>query len=156
MSRLRTAATCGRIVTTYAAFAIMKRIVSIQTLVRWAWSEHRMSAAAQADEASALAVTWLGQIRRISPAGDCLHSALVIYRELSRAGAAPHLVGGFARGGQNVVGHAWVELDGVPVGETEGDLARFTPALRFGVRGRPLDPETGEAFSARPQQPAEP
>jgi hypothetical protein len=66
---------------------------------------------------------------------NCLERALVTYRYLCQAGARPELVMGVARGEKGVHGHAWVAVDGHPVHDTAGELARFEPVLRFGSDG---------------------
>mgnify|MGYP006206049395 CR=1 FL=1 len=50
--------------------------------------------------------------------GDCLQLALVLYRELSRAGDNPVLVVGLRQDAGRTLGHAWVEVEGVPIVES--------------------------------------
>ncbi len=59
----------------------------------------------------------------------CLPRALARFALLRRAGLAPALVLGVRPGANGeVVGHAWVELDGAPFGELEPP--RYTPTFR--------------------------
>jgi hypothetical protein len=66
----------------------------------------------------------------------CLSRSLVIYRYLSRAEPSPQLVVGVRKDGSKVFGHAWVEVAGRPVAESEASLAAFTPLMQFGTDGR--------------------
>jgi hypothetical protein len=132
---LATTLTLLRIGTAYALFGLLKRIVPIASLARWAW----VRAAPRGRTAGDLAVGAVGRIQRQLTRGapsDCLQAALVLYRELSRAGADPRLVLGFARDSAALVGHAWVEVEGAPVGETVEDVARFSRTATFGPHGR--------------------
>jgi hypothetical protein len=55
---------------------------------------------------------------RLPHQGNCLERSLVLYRMLSRAGAAPQLIVGMSRRAPGrIAGHAWVTVDGEPVGE---------------------------------------
>jgi hypothetical protein len=69
------------------------------------------------------------------PDRDCLQRSLLLYRVLSRAGAEPTLVVGFNRINDQMLGHAWVVVDGHSVIEADTDLLRFTPTFSFGSRG---------------------
>lgn len=72
---------------------------------------------------------------RRRPSDNCLERSLVLYRYLGQAGAAPRLVIGLAAGPPPAAGHAWVEVDGAPVGETPADLAGYRPVVAFDARG---------------------
>jgi Transglutaminase-like superfamily len=80
---------------------------------------------------------------------DCLQRSLLLYRVLSRAGADPTLVVGFQRLDSRIMGHTWVLIDGHAVIESDADLIRFSPALRFGPRGALL-PTPPESHTASP------
>ena len=79
---------------------------------------------------------------------NCLDRSLIAYRFLSKAGAAPELVVGVAKPGEEVRGHAWVRLDGVALRETDESLDGFEELASFGgagalTRGAPYaDPAT--------------
>jgi hypothetical protein len=74
------------------------------------------------------------------PDRDCLQRSLLLYRVLSRAGAAPTLVIGFRRINGGILGHAWVVVDNQPVIE-EAELLQYSPAFGFGARGAFFPPE---------------
>lgn len=135
--RTTTVFTLLRIGFTYALFTVLKHVVPVATLVRWAWRPARPRGRVACNQAIAAVGRIQRRVARGAP-NDCLQSALVLYRELSSAGTDPHLVMGFAREGAALVGHAWVEVDGVPVAETMEDVTRFTRTATFGERGRRL------------------
>jgi hypothetical protein len=77
------------------------------------------------------------------PERDCLPRSLLLYRELSRAGADPSLVVGLRQADGAVEGHCWVETEGRPVAEPCDE--RFAPLWTFGHAGaifRRPEPQT--------------
>jgi hypothetical protein len=56
----------------------------------------------------------------------CLCRAMALQWMLSRRGILPVLKLGVLHAGSGVQGHAWVELDGVPLGEDPAILTRFS------------------------------
>ena len=69
----------------------------------------------------------------------CMQRSLLAYRFLGAAGAQPHLAVGVRKEDGTVLAHAWVFIDGVPAGESQQEIARFTPMLLFGPDGRKED-----------------
>lgn len=130
--RLRTAPTIGRLAPAYASFAVLKHIVSLPTLARWAWKPQR---GPRDPNAERRVITAVAQLRHwFGAQEDCLQSSLVLYRELSALGADPKLTVGFRRHDDRVEGHAWVFVDGrVILGESYAQP--FAPAFRFGRGG---------------------
>ncbi len=59
---------------------------------------------------------WLVQRMRVVP-NTCLYRALARYAMLRRAGHSARFVMGLDPRRADVLGHAWVELDGRPLGE---------------------------------------
>jgi hypothetical protein len=123
----------GRIALWYGTFALLKRVVPLRTLARWAWGSARGRKTAAHTPPLAIALR-----RRAGTRGNCLQWALVVYRELAHAGANPTLVAGVAREGTETVGHAWVEVRGRPVAEPDEETTRFLVIARFGEQGRLL------------------
>lgn len=83
---------------------------------------------------------WGARLVRWKAGGNCLERGLITYRYLGAAGASPTLVVGIGRADQHtVIGHAWVLVDGRPVGESESSLAIYTPALAFAPDGALID-----------------
>jgi len=66
----------------------------------------------------------------------CLRRALVLQRLLWRRGIATELRLGVAREGKELIAHAWLERDGLPVGEPGNVAEHFTP-LAAGHRDLP-------------------
>jgi hypothetical protein len=67
--------------------------------------------------------------------GDCVQKSLLLYRELSGAGADPVLAVGFRRMDGRVEGHAWILVDGVAVDDRLAAAGAFTSSFCFGRRG---------------------
>ena len=59
----------------------------------------------------------VAQTLRLADHGNCLERSLVLYRMLGGLGASPQLIIGVTRNGGALGGHAWVSVDGQPVGE---------------------------------------
>jgi hypothetical protein len=110
-------------------------MVPATTMARWAW--RRSSLRDQDRELRAIAA--VSRLRRTLGAdrGDCLEAALVLYGELSRAGANPRLVMGFRREDERMAGHAWVEVAGAIIGETPASPP-FVPTVVIGPHGAPV------------------
>ena len=96
---------------------VLTRIVSLPRLARWMWCPPLPLR--DADRRQRLTV-----ISRIAASGgrmllsmNCVERSLVLYRLLSRVAAAPKLVLGVKGAGAAIAGHAWVELDGKPLGD---------------------------------------
>jgi hypothetical protein len=89
---------------------------------------------------------YVARLYRPSVEGDqgvCLERSLLTYRFLSGAGADPHLVVGVLSGNGQVVGHAWVVVDGAPLFESKATLGGYASLLSFGRDGL-LDTSTPE------------
>lgn len=63
--------------------------------------------------------------------GNCLERSLALYRMLAQLGAAPVLVVGFRREDERLLGHAWLTLDGEPVGEPQP--ADYATVVQYGA-----------------------
>lgn len=126
-----------RLAMPYLAFVVLRRWVPLETLTRWAWRPAERARNHVDERLVAARVARLSQL--ITRGADCLPRSLLLYRELSRRGADPRLVIGFADASRPFVGHAWVTIDGQPLGETASMLAPLTSVCVFGARGRVLD-----------------
>lgn len=125
----------ARLLPSYLAFAVLRYVVPLPALARWAWRSPR---AVERDLVrEQLIVARVTKLRRVfeRARGDCLQSSLVLYRELSRAGADPTLFVGFQPSARGLAGHAWVVTDDLPPAELTGSLEGFVPVLRFGRDG---------------------
>ena len=130
----------ARLLPSYLLFGVMRHLVALPTLARWAW---RSPAKPDRDTArEERLVAWVVRARRVfeRDQGDCLQSSLLLYRILSECGAKPMLVVGFRRVDDRVDGHAWIVVDGAAVAEASRALASYQPALVFGDAGDQLSP----------------
>jgi hypothetical protein len=132
--RLLTSAALVRLVPMYLALGVLKHFVPLQRLARMTWREPaRISSPHEHQQA----VARVAKVRRLFGRfdDDCLQTSLVLFSELSHLGADPTLAIGFRRSDGRVAGHAWVTVNGDPVGDTRQPSAEFTLACRFGRLG---------------------
>jgi hypothetical protein len=106
----------------------------------------RGSAGARSRDRERLVERIAGRIYRGRKPGTCLERSLLAYRYLSDANAEPQLVIGVRRDERDVLGHAWVLVDGAPVYEASETLSMFLPVVTFDARG---DATTAIDASAR-------
>ena len=129
----------GRLLPAYMLFGLLKHLVPLRLLARWAWCRPGGWRDRDGERRLQRRVIRLGQLVGF-PDRDCLQRSLLLYWALSRAGANPMLVIGFDRMNGRIFGHAWVVVDGHAVIESETDLLRFSPVLAFGWQGALLSP----------------
>src|SRR5262245_50325727 len=141
-SQLRTATGLTRLVWAYFAFGALRHLVSLDTLARWAWRRPRGARNIAREQRIIAQSIKLGHLSRTGDR-NCLQRSLLLYRELSRAGADPSLVIGFEPNNHEVTGHAWIVIDGRPVAESPTLIARLTPTCAFGRHGH-REPPPGE------------
>ncbi|HYN10689.1 MAG TPA: lasso peptide biosynthesis B2 protein [Vicinamibacterales bacterium] len=123
----------GRLFPAYVAFAVLKRLVPVQTLARWAWQPPR-GASNPEHIRQAVARVWRTQGLANLGDRDCLQRSLLLYRELSRLGANPTLMIGFRQAASQTQGHAWVVARDA-LGLEPPDLTQYVPAFGFGPHG---------------------
>ena len=63
---------------------------------------------------------------------------MLAYRFLALAGAKPQLTCGVRREEGELVGHAWIVVDGRPLADPRERVDEFTPIASFGARGARL------------------
>ena len=134
VKRFRTGLIIGRLLSAYVLLGLLKHLVPVKWLVRWAWCSPAGPRDREAERQFTACIIRLSQLigRRDR---DCLQRSLLLYRVLSGAGADPTLVMGFHRTNDRILGHAWVVVDGQAVLEPEADLRRFSVTLQFGSQG---------------------
>jgi hypothetical protein len=137
LNRLKNGLLVVRLLPGYVLFGLLKHLVPLRALVRWAWCPPHGPRDLDAERRLAARVCRLSRLTGLLDR-DCLQRSLLLYRMLSRAGANPTLVVGFRRMNGRTFGHAWVIVDGYPVIEPEINLLRFSPMLGFGFRGEAL------------------
>ena len=137
--RLDTALNLCRLAPLYVGFGILRHCVRLDRLVGWAWQPPSGPAGDRERQARLVALTI--RLGRIFGAVDrhCLQRSLLLYRELSAAGAAPSLIVGFGRQDGRLLGHTWVVVQGEPVAENRDWLAALSPTVAFGPDGRRLN-----------------
>lgn len=112
------------------ALPLLRRAVPVRTLVGWMSPKRSIAAGDTARQQRVDAIRYfIGYGGRVLVSTNCLERSLMLYRFLAEAGAAPRLVLGVTREDARVEGHAWVELDGEPLGDTT--TGRFVPVMLF-------------------------
>jgi hypothetical protein len=131
--RIATGAVVGRLVLAHFAAGLLKHVVPLAIIVRWAWREPQGPRDPMTERRYIARVI---RVRRlVGSSGDCLQRSLLLYRGLSALGADPKLVVGFRPTPSGLQGHACVLVDGRLVAESGGDEQPFTPAFTFGRGG---------------------
>ena len=115
----------------------LKVMLPLPRLVQFVYKRGRRGARRiEREQQIATLTRWIN--RPLVPVdGGCLQRSLLAYRFLSEADAEPQLVVGMRKKGDTVLGHAWVIVDGQPVGESWAALRGFVPVIAFGVGGLP-------------------
>jgi hypothetical protein len=133
-NRLRTGFVMIRLLRGYLLFGALKHLVPLRWLARWAWCR---PAGLRDRDAEQRLVARIVRLRQLTgyPDRDCLQRSLLLYHVLSRAGADPTLVVGFCQMNGQMLGHAWVIVDGHAVIDVETDLLGYLPVFCFGKRG---------------------
>jgi hypothetical protein len=115
---------------------ILKQILPIRPLVKLVWRAPRLEPDGDREERVVTFARWACRLTRWKSGGNCLERALIAYRFLLEGGAAPTLVIGMGSvTPAEIVGHAWVLLNGMPAGESAASVSGFVPALVFGPDG---------------------
>ena len=117
---------------------ILKRAIPLQTLVRLVRRTGGRHRDGVREDQIVTFARWACRITRWSSGGNCLERGLIAYRFLGAINAQPTLVVGIGRGEGAMRGHAWVVIDGRPVGEHPATLGEYTPVLTFGPDGSRL------------------
>ena len=125
---------------------IVKQVVPVKSLARVMHLDADTVTRSQVREEHIVTFArWAARLTRWKSGGNCLERGLIAYRYLGQAGAHPVLVVGLDRiGASGLIGHAWVLVDGQPVGESVSSLERYTPVFAFGADGvlTAMPPET--------------
>lgn len=117
-----------------AAFELLRRFVSLPTLVRHIASPRLRPAAVDVDGAVRVVK---GVLRRLYRRDYCLPQSLVLYRILARTGHQPRLMMGVRRNGPGLDGHAWVVLDGQALAERDDPVGAFAATFQFPLTTSP-------------------
>jgi hypothetical protein len=135
--RWQNAWTIARLAPVYVRLLRRQRTVPLAVLALACWRSCRTPAEASETRRVIACVVRLTQLLGTTER-HCVARSLLLYRELSRLGASPCLCVGLRKRAAAVEGHAWVELDGVPVAERNTGDARFEATCRFGKGGHAM------------------
>lgn len=119
------------------ALPVLKRVLSIARLARLMGASRDRVFDPARQSAIAKAAWWASRVQPRRFPDNCLERSLVSYRYLGLAGADPELVLGVRRAGTDLIGHAWVIVDGNPVHDSAADLESYSELARFGRGGTP-------------------
>ena len=93
-----------------------------------AWLGEPGASARPAEEVAATASRMVAAAARHSPfPSTCLERSLALWWLLARRGVAAQLRIGVRKTGEKFEAHAWVEYDGVAVGESDGTHQHYAP-----------------------------
>ena len=98
-NRLRTVLDGSRIVPAYVLLGLLKHLVPLRWLAKWAWCDKAGPRDRLAERRLTANVLRLSKLLRIADR-DCLQRSLLLYRLLSAAGADPELVRRLPRTGR--------------------------------------------------------
>lgn len=129
----------GRMLGWLLALPLLKRVMPLESLVCLMWSNRASSAmSTRSDiERMSLIARWLARHAWPRRPGSCLEQSLVLYRFLSARRATPELIIGVRRHNESISAHAWVAVDGCPIGDSADTLSEFSPVVCFGSGGTP-------------------
>jgi hypothetical protein len=127
---------------------VLKQLIALQNLVRLVRRTGRNATRDSFREDQIVTFArWACRLTRWSSGGNCLERGLIAYRYLGAINAQPTLVVGIGRGDNGGVrGHAWILLDGRPVGESQSALRQYETVMQFGPDGlRQSEPQRTSA-----------
>ena len=130
---------------------VLKQLVPLPTLVR---VMSRQARGARSAEVEMQIVRSARRVYRLRRSGSCLERSLLAYRYLSDANADPRLVIGVRKADPDVIGHAWVLIDGAPLFESSASLEPFSPVVEFASGGYAATRANGPAASPQPFPPS--
>lgn len=111
---------------------VLKRLLPLPTLVRLMSGK---GSGGPWDEYEEQVVRSARRVYRLRRPGSCLERSLLAYRYLSNTNADPRLVIGVRRDDRDVIGHAWVLVDGLPLYESSASLEPFLSMVEFAPDG---------------------
>jgi hypothetical protein len=132
-------ALAARIMMWACVMPLLKQTLPLKTLVRLTRRQGNGSSRDLAREDRIVTFArWACRLTRWRSGGNCLERGLIAYRYLSAANARPELVVGVGHGaGGHILGHAWVLVEGEPVGEDRSSLREYAPIVIFDATGQP-------------------
>ena len=116
---------------------LLKYLLPLPRLVRLAAAAPRRAARQREQEHKVVTLSRWIYAPVMRPDRGCLQRSLLAYRFLGEANASPRLLVGVRKDEGKVLAHAWVSVDGEPLGESPDWVGGFTAMLAFGADGRP-------------------
>jgi len=114
-----------------ATLPVLKRVVPVRALATWMVTAPRhTSSSSTRDERVARVRQIFSNGGRLLVSSNCLERSLVMYRLLAREGADVALVLGVRHNESNLAGHAWCEMNGMPLGERHDEPYKTVLAFR--------------------------
>jgi Transglutaminase-like superfamily len=118
------------------ALPVLKRALPLAALARLAWPRRRSpSRRPDREELVTRIATRLYGGGAAEADDNCLERCLLAYRFLAQAGAEPRLACGVRKADGEIVGHAWIVLDGRPFAHAGERIEEFTAITAFGQGG---------------------
>lgn len=78
--------------------------------------------------------------RRQINRNDCVPRALAVFALATRSGRSATFVSGVTRDGADLVGHAWVVVEGRPLGATDAAGRTYEPQFCYSNEGEEVRP----------------
>jgi hypothetical protein len=118
------------------ALPVLRRALPLPGLARLAWPRRRSAfrRPEREDLVTRIATRLYGG-GAVGADDNCLERCLLAYRFLAQAGAEPRLACGVRKAGGEIVGHAWIVLDGRPFAHATERIEEFTLVTAFGDGG---------------------
>ena len=123
----------GRMTLWVLGLRLLKHAASLPQLAKLADSGRKISAVGSSDSIERVVrlARLSTQLAGLRSGGGCYERALVTHRYLRLRNINSELVVGMARLDGSVRGHAWVVVNGTPIGESASSLNEFVPVARF-------------------------
>jgi hypothetical protein len=136
IARPEDALVVARIVPWALVLPVLKYLIPLPALARLMWARPVSNRRDRDRERRVVSlVRAFYRSRALGRDENCLERSLLTYRSLSRLGADPRLVAGLGRKSSRLVGHAWVTVDGEPVGEPAAASEDLARVVVFGPGG---------------------
>ena len=104
------------------------RLVGYGRLSRWVPGCAPRSIRAEHKQTAVRYAFWIRLAARAQPfEALCLAQSVTLHAWLRGQGIPSHLKIGVVKAGAQLAAHAWVELDGTPVNDSQESIADFTP-----------------------------
>ena len=114
---------------------VLKYVVPLPSLARLMWSGPHTERRPDREQLVTLLARRISRLRPGRHRDNCLERSLLSYRFLSMENADPHVVVGVRKSGDDIVGHAWVTVDGKPLYDAPSSLEQYVTLADFNRGG---------------------